>query len=163
MQHFELLRAEELANLFRRFPAVPPRAPDGPEMLPACYDEFRSNKIYSCIEHPAPQGERVYLSVPFEEKDDVKSLGARWGRGPPVNEQSLSMMEVLYTPQQARAVNEWTNRYKSWWYWSGAPVRDDLRTEERLRVAEDTHSRSPFARWPIDRATMVRVWVDPGS
>jgi hypothetical protein len=132
-------------------------------MLPACYDEFRGNKMYNCIELPPPQGERVYLAVPFADKDAVKGLGARWGRGHPVNEQSLSIMEVAYTPQQARALLEWTNRYKSWWYWSGAPVRDDLRTEDRLKAAEDTHSRSAFARWPLDSATMMRVYVDPSS
>ena len=132
-------------------------------MLPACYDEFMGTKLYHCIEHPAPQGERVYLAVPFADKDAVKRLGARWGRGPPVNEQSLSMMEVLYTPQQARAVNEWTNRYKSWWYWSGVVVRDDLPAEERLKAIEDAHSRSPFSRWPVDSACMVRVWVEDSS
>ena len=167
MQRFELLRAEEVANVFRR---ATPRAQCSARMLPACYDEFRGNKMYSCIEHPAPQGERVYLAVPFEDKDAVKALGARWGRGHPVNEQSMSIMEVAYTPKQARAVLEWSNRYKSWWYWSGAPVRDDLRPEERLAAAEDTHSsrssldvRSAFARWPLDSATMMRVYVDPSS
>jgi len=132
-------------------------------MLPACYDEFRGNKLYSCIEVPPPQGERMYLEVPFADKDEVKRLGARWGRGHPVNEQSMCIMDVAYTPKQARAVLEWTNRYKSWWYWSGAPVRDDLRPEERLAAAEDTHARSAFARWPLDSATMMRVYVDPSS
>lgn len=132
-------------------------------MLPACYDEFKSNKMYSCIEHPAPQGERVYLAVPFEDKDDVKSLGARWGLGQDVNETSMCIADVAYTQQQARALHEWARRVKSWWYWSGAAVRDGLPTEERLRAVEAAHSRTAFARWQVDGAAMVRVWVEDAS
>ncbi len=132
-------------------------------MLPACYAEFRGNKLHNCIEQPAPQGERVYLAVPFADKDEVKRLGARWGLGQAVNEQSMCIGDVSYTPQQAHALAQWAKRFTSWWYWSGAPVRDDVRTEERLKFAEDAHSLSAFSRWPLDSATMVRVWVEDAS
>ena len=126
-------------------------------MLPACYNEFRGNKLHNCIEHWAPQGERVYLSVPFEDKDEVKRLGAKWGLGAPVNEESMSIGEILYTPAQARALQEWSGRLKSWWYWSGAAV---WASEERMDFVEAVHSRSAFAKWEVDTATMRRVWAE---
>jgi hypothetical protein len=132
-------------------------------MLPACYDEFRGTKLYNCIEHPAPQGERVYLAVPFADKDAVKRLGARWGLGQGVRADTMSIGEVKYTQEQALALLEWTNRFKSWWYWSGAAVRDDRPAEERLKSVEDAHSRSPFSGWPVDSAVMMRVWVEDTS
>lgn len=129
-------------------------------MLPACYNEFRGNKLYNCIEHWEPQGERVYLSVPFADKDEVKRLGAKWGRGAPVNEDTMTICDVSYTPAQARALQEWTNRYKSWWYWSGAAVWD---SEERMEFVEAVHARSAFAKWEVDTDTMRRVWAEAQS
>jgi Domain of unknown function (DUF5710) len=130
------------------------------KMLPACYNEFRGNKLYNCIEHWEPQGERVYLSVPFTDKDEVKRLGAKWGRGAPVNEDTMTICDVSYTPAQARALQEWSNRYKSWWYWSGAAVWD---SEERMEFVEAVHARSAFAKWEVDTATMRRVWAEAES
>jgi hypothetical protein len=132
-------------------------------MLPACYDGFMGTKLYNCIEHPAPQGERVYLAVPFADKDAVKRLGARWGLGQGVRADTMSIGEVAYTQEHARALLEWATRFKSWWYWSGAVVRDDLPAEERLKAVEDAHSRSAFSAWSVDSACMVRVWVEDAS
>ena len=131
-------------------------------MLPACYDEFRNNKLYKCIEHPAPQGDRVFVAVPFTDKDEFKRLGGRWGLGQTVNEQTLSIGEVSYTREQADALSEWAESFKKWWYWSNAEVRDDVPVETRLKFIEETHSRSAFSKWEVDRAAMMRVW-DPND
>ena len=135
---------------------------DKVRMLPACYDEFRNNKLYKCIEHPAPQGERVFVTVPFTDKDEFKRLGGRWGLGQTVNEQTLSIGEVSYTREQADALSEWAESFKKWWYWSNAEVRDDVPVEIRLKFIEETHSRSVFSKWEVDRAAMMRVW-DPND
>jgi hypothetical protein len=123
-------------------------------MLPACYNQFVGNKLYNCIEHWAPQGERVYLSVPFGDKDTAKGLGLKWGLGAPVNADNVS-----YTPAQAHALSEWSGRFKSWWYWSGAAV---WTSDERLEFVEAVHSRSAFARWEVDTDTMLRFWDETG-
>jgi hypothetical protein len=127
-------------------------------MLPACYDEFRNNKLYKCLEHPTPQGDRVFVTVPFTDKDEFKRLGGRWGLGQTVNEQTMSIGEVSYTREQADALFEWAESFKKWWYWSNAVVRDDLHTEDRLKFIEQVHSRSAFSHWEVDRTTMMRVW-----
>ena len=125
-------------------------------MIPACYDEFRNNKLYKCIDHPTPQGERVFVTVPFTDKDEFKRLGGRWGLGQTVNEQTMSIGEVSYTREQADALLEWTESFKKWWYWSNT---DDVPEANRLKFIEDTHSRSAFSKWEVDTETMMRVWT----
>jgi hypothetical protein len=132
-------------------------------MLPACYDEFRGNKIYNGILPPDVEGERVYLTVPFADKDKVKALGARWGRGHPVNEKTMSIGDVTYTPQQALALQEWSDRWKTWWYWSRTVVRDDVSTQERLKYVQDSHSKSIFSKWEVDTTAMMRAWTEEDS
>ncbi len=132
-------------------------------MLPVCFNEFRGNKLYNCIEHPEPQGERVYLVVPFTDKDEVKRVGAKWGLGQAVNEQTMSIGDVSYTVQQTHELLEWSSRFKSWWYWSNAFVRDDVPAHERMKFVEDTHSRSAFAKWSVDTDVMMRVWGEDTS
>ena len=132
-------------------------------MLPARDKKNVGNKLYNRIEHCAPQGERVYLSVPFADKDEVKGLGAKWGLGAPVNEDTMSICDVSYTPAQARAMQEWSARVKSWWYWSGVSVRDDVPAQERMHSVQAAHSLSAFAKWEVDTATMLRVWGEGTS
>jgi hypothetical protein len=130
--------------------------------MPVCYNDV-DNKVYKGAEHPPSQGERVYLVVPFTDKGEVKRLGARWGLGQSVNERTMSIGDVSYTQQQARDLLEWSTRFKSWWYWSNAVVRDDLPEKERLRFIQDTHSQSAFQKWEVDTDIMMRIWAEDTS
>jgi hypothetical protein len=132
-------------------------------MLPACYDEFKYNKLYKCISHPEIDGDRVYLTVPFTDKDKVKALGARWGRGHPVNEKNMSIGDVTYTTEQALALREWSDRWKMWWYWSNVVTRDDLSLDERLKHIQESHRKSIFSKWEVDTTAMKRAWAENES
>lgn len=104
--------------------AAPSRSEELRErMLPPCYDEFRGTKIYNIIEHPSPQGDRIYLLVQYAGSAAVKALGARWN------------------PDARR-----------WWYWSGSTTQLEhcYNVERWLGALEDVHSKSVFADWPMD-------------
>lgn len=92
-------------------------------LLPPCYDEFRGTKIHNIIDHPKPEGDRIFLSVQYAGSAAVKAHGARWD------------------PDVRR-----------WWYWSGSTqqLSDYYDTEAWLDALEKVHSRSVFAEWPID-------------
>ena len=92
-------------------------------LLPSCYDEFRGTKIYNIIEHPKPEGDRIFLSVQYAGSAAVKALGARW------------------SPDLRR-----------WWYWSGSTEQlvHYYDPEAWLGVMNQVHSRSIFADWPMD-------------
>jgi len=96
-------------------------------LLPSCYDEFKGTKIYNIIEHPKPEGDRIFLSIPYAGSAVVKALGARW------------------SPDLRR-----------WWYWSGstAQLAHYFDTEAWLEVLNHVHLRSVFAEWPMDVDTM---------
>jgi hypothetical protein len=92
-------------------------------LLPRCYDTFRGTKIYNIIEHPAPEGDRVYMCVPYACCAAAKDLGARWD------------------PEAKR-----------WWHWSGSTqqLAHDDDTERWLEVLADVHAQSVFGRWRMD-------------
>ena len=98
-------------------------------LLPRCHDEFRGTKIHSIIEHPAPEGDRVFLRVPYAGSAAVKAHGGRWD------------------PDARR-----------WWYWSGSTeqLRHDDDVQSWVRVLLDLHRASAFADWDMDAEFMAR-------
>lgn len=92
-------------------------------ILPSCYDEFIGTKIYNIIEHPKPEGDRIFLCVKYAGSAAVKALGARWN------------------PDMRR-----------WWYWSGSTeqLAYYYDPEAWLHVLNQVHSQSLFADWPMD-------------
>jgi hypothetical protein len=105
-------------------------------LLPKCYDTFKGTKIYNIIEHPEPEGDRVYMCVPYACSGAAKERGARWD------------------PEAKR-----------WWHWSKSTqqlAHDDV-LERWLEVLEDVHAQSVFAQWPMDTVFMRRMkaeWLD---
>ncbi len=99
------------------------------EALPRCYDEFSGTKIHNIIEHPKPEGDRVFLKVPYAGSAAVKAFGARWD------------------PDARR-----------WWYWSNSveQLRHDDDVESWLQVLLDVHCASFFAEWDMDADYMRR-------
>ncbi len=90
--------------------------------LPACFDSFRGTKIHAIIEHPAPEGDRVFLRVAYAGSAAVKAHGGRWD------------------PDARR-----------WWYWSNSVEQlrhSDV--ESWLQVLLDLHGASVFAAWDVD-------------
>ena len=102
---------------------VPPDKHLQTRLLPSCYDEFKGTKIYNIIEHPKPEGDRIFLSIPYAGSAVVKAIGARWD------------------PDLRR-----------WWYWSGstAQLAHYCDPEAWLEVLHQVHLRSVFAEWPMD-------------
>jgi len=98
-------------------------------LLPSCCDEFRGTKIHSIIEHPAPEGERVFLCVPYAGSAAVKAHGGRWDRDA-----------------------------RRWWYWSRSTeqLRHDDDVESWVQGLVDAHRVSAFADWDIDLEFMAR-------
>ena len=94
-----------------------------------CYDEFRGTKIYNIIEHPEPQGDRVFLKVSYAGSAAVKAHGGRWD------------------PDARR-----------WWYWSNSvdQLRHDDDVESWLHVLLEVHRDSFFAEWDMDTDFMRR-------
>lgn len=92
-------------------------------LLPKCYDTFSGTKIYNIIEHPEPEGDRVYMIVPYACSPAAKERGARWD------------------PDAKR-----------WWHWSMSTAQlmyhDD--PDRWVDVLVDVHAQSTFAQWPMD-------------
>lgn len=93
--------------------------------LPACYDQFRGTKIFNIIEHPKPEGDRVFLKVPYAGAAAVKASGARWD------------------PDARR-----------WWYWSGEKIAHEHDPGMWLGALAAWHNKSMFSEWPIDAEYM---------
>jgi len=93
------------------------------QLLPSCYDTFIGTRIYNIIVHPPPEGDRVYMCVPYASCAAAKNLGARWD------------------PEARR-----------WWHWSGSTqqLAHDQGSDRWLQVLSDVHAESVFAAWPMD-------------
>ncbi len=92
-------------------------------LLPKCYDEFTGTKIHNIIEHPLPEGDRIYMRVPYACSAAAKERGARWD------------------PDAKR-----------WWHWSNSTAQlmyhDD--PDRWVDVLVDVHAQSTFSQWPMD-------------
>ena len=99
-------------------------------LLPLCYDEFRGTKIFNIIEHAKPEGDRVFLRVPYAGSAAVKARGARWD------------------PDARR-----------WWYWSGgtAQLAHESDPAMWLEALAAGHARSVFSEYPMDADYMRRI------
>ncbi len=92
-------------------------------LLPHCYDEFSGTKIHNIIEHPKPEGDRIFLRVQYSGSAAVKAMGARWD------------------PDVRR-----------WWYWSGSTdqLEHYHDPEVWLETLKYIHRKSLFAGYTID-------------
>jgi hypothetical protein len=66
---------------------------------------------------------------------------------------------LLYTPEQARTLKSIDKAlYWKAWYWSNAPVRDDLEDEADIRDHLcSVHRNSPFAHHGLDVLTYLNL------
>ena len=92
-------------------------------LLPRCCDEFTGSKIHSIIQHPAPEGDRIYMSVPYACSPAAKERGARWD------------------PEAKR-----------WWHWSNSTAQLSYHADPDrwVDVLVDVHAQSVFTQWPVD-------------
>jgi hypothetical protein len=92
-------------------------------LLPKCYDEFKGTKIHNIIENPLPEGDRIYMRVPYACSAAAKERGGRWD------------------PDAKR-----------WWHCSNSTAQliyhDD--PDRWVDVLVDVHAQSNFAQWPMD-------------
>ena len=92
-------------------------------LLPKSYDHLKGTKIHNIIEHPLPEGDRIYMRVPYACSAAAKERGARW---------------------DADA--------KRWWHWSNSTTQllyhDD--PERWTDALLDAHAHSCFSQWPLD-------------
>jgi hypothetical protein len=136
--------------------------------------------------HTYAHGERIYVNVDHNEKAAFRKLGGRYGHGmapfhdlannsrfltcavhetdPDPSKHDCCMYHdrdysLLYTPEQARALKSIDKAlYWKAWYWSNAPVRDDLDTESDIRQhLAAVHAQSPFSSYPLDVLTYVNL------
>ena len=137
-------------------------------------------------DHVYTHGERIYVSVDFNEKAAFRALGGRYGHGmapfhdltnnakfvtcavhetdPDPTENDCCMYHdrdytLFYTPEEAqklKAVDK--SLYWKAWYWSNAPVCDDLELESDIRQhLAAVHAQSPFACYPLDVPTYLNL------
>ena len=92
-------------------------------LLPKCYDEFKGTKIHNIIENPSPEGDRIYMRVPYACSPAAKERGARWD------------------PEAKR-----------WWHSSNgtAQLAHQNDPERWVDVLVDVHAQSLFEQWPMD-------------
>ena len=127
-------------------------------------------------------GERIYVTVDLTEKAAFRALGGRYGHGmapfhdlasnskfvtcavhqtdPDPAENDCCMYHdrdytLFYTPEQARNLKAIDKAlYWKAWYWSNAPVRDDLDSEPDIRQhLAAVHAQSAFSKYPLDLPT----------
>ena len=133
-----------------------------------------------------PHGERVYVNVDPTDKAAFRALGGRYGHGmAPFHDltnkgrfQTCAVHEtdpdpaehdcctyhdreytLFYTPEQAPNLKA-LDKSLFWkaWYWSNAPVRDDLEFEPEIRQhLAAVHAQSPFACYPLDVPTYLNL------
>ena len=96
-------------------------------LLPQCYSEFRGSRIHNLLEHPAPDGDRIYMRVPYASCACAKELGAKWD------------------PDARR-----------WWHWSRSTKQlvHYNTASLLLETLAEVHAQSVFAEWPMDEAFM---------
>ena len=92
-------------------------------LLPKCYDEFKGTKIHNIVQHPLPEGDRIYMRVPYACSPAVKERGAHWD------------------PEAKR-----------WWHWSNSTAELSYHDnpDRWVNVLVDVHAQSLFAQWLID-------------
>jgi hypothetical protein len=131
-------------------------------------------------------GERIYVTVDPNEKAAFRALGGRYGHGmTPFHDlttnskfQSCATHEtepdptqndcclyhdrdytLFYTRDQAQALKAQDKAF-FWrsWYWSCAPVRDDLDDETDIRDhLYSVHRSSAFAHYALDLSTFLNL------
>jgi hypothetical protein len=127
-------------------------------------------------------GERMYLNVDPTDKAAFRSLGGRYGHGMAPfhdlasNSKFVTCAEhemdadpaehdcclyhdrdytLFYTREEAQKLKALDKSlYWKAWYWSNAPVRDDLDFEPDIRQhLAAVHAQSPFSKYPLDLPT----------
>jgi hypothetical protein len=131
-------------------------------------------------------GERIYVNVDPTEKADFRALGGRYGNGlvpfhDISNKTTLQTCAVhqtqpdptqhdcclyhdreytlFYTRDQAQNLKSQDKAF-FWrpWYWSCAPVRDDLEEETDIRDhLSCIHRNSPFTAYDLDVSTYLKL------
>jgi len=126
--------------------------------LPACYDIFIGTKIYGIIEHPAHEGDKIFMKVPFSQSAQVKSMGAKFGSGPRMEfeQNTISGLflnvwtNVLYTRSEYVELKTHEERDKRWWYYSLCANEQEVDIDtELVRIAE-AHRHSVFREFELD-------------
>jgi hypothetical protein len=131
-------------------------------------------------------GERIYVSVDPNDKAAFRKLGGRYGHGmapfhdlannskfvtcavhatdPDPTEHDCCMYHdrdctLFYTPEQARNLKSIDKAlYWKAWYWSNAPVCDDLDSEADIRQhLAAVHAQSPFSLYALDVPTYLNL------
>ena len=131
-------------------------------------------------------GERIYVNIDPTEKDSFRALGGRYGNGlvpfhdisnkttlqtcavhetqPDATQHDCCLYHdreytLFYTREQAQNLKSQDKSF-FWrpWYWSCAPVRDDLDEETDIRDhLSGIHRNSPFATYSLDVPTYLRL------
>jgi hypothetical protein len=131
-------------------------------------------------------GERIYVTVDPQEKAAFRALGGRYGHGmtpfhdltntskfqscavhetdPDPTENDCCMYHdrdytLFYTPEQAKKLKlQDKSFYWRAWYWSCAPVRDDLEDDTDIRDhLVSVHRKSAFAHYVLDTSTFLNL------
>ena len=131
-------------------------------------------------------GERIYVTVDPQEKASFRALGGRYGHGmapfhdltnnskfqscathetdPDPTENDCCLYHdrdctLFYTPEQARNLKALDKAvYWKAWYWSCAPVRDDLEEETDIRNhLYSVHRNSAFSGYVLDVSTYLNL------
>ena len=132
----------------------------------------------------AAHGERVYVTVDQQQKTAFRALGGRYGHGmtpfhdlatnskfqtcavhqtdPDPTEHDCCLYHdrdytLFYTPEQAKKLKLQDKAF-FWrsWYWSCAPVRDDLEEDTDIRDhLASVHRNSAFAHYALDTSTFL--------
>jgi hypothetical protein len=131
-------------------------------------------------------GERIYVTVDPSDKAAFRALGGRYGHGmtpfhdltnnskfqtcvthetdPDPAENDCCLYHdrdytLFYTQRQAQKLKA-LDKALFWkaWYWSGAPVRDDLEEDTDVRDhLACVHRNSAFARYALDTSTFLSL------
>jgi hypothetical protein len=131
-------------------------------------------------------GERIYVNVDLQDKAAFRALGGRYGHGmapfhdlsdsskfqscavhetdPDPTEHDCCMYHdrdytLFYTPEQAKKL-KLQDKLFYWraWYWSCAPVRDDLEDDTDIRDhLACVHRNSLFAHYDLDMSTYLSL------
>jgi hypothetical protein len=98
-------------------------------LLPKCCNEFTGTKIHGIIDTPPPEGDRIYMRVPYACSAAAKERGARWD------------------PDAKR-----------WWHWSNsiAQLAYHDNPDQWTDALLDVHEQSTFSQWPMDAEFMRR-------
>lgn len=126
--------------------------------LPACYDIFTGTKIHGIIEHPAHEGDKIFLKVPFSQSSHVKSLGAKFGSGPRMELEQNNISGLLlnvwtnvsYTSNDFQDLKTHEAQDKRWWYYSSCANKHESDIDTELQLIVDAHRHSVFRDFELD-------------